>query len=539
MSIVKFNDFKDALAAAYAARQNKDFAGAAEIYRGLPTAYPGKKHAVVRAAEGLKLCGHWSEAVSLLLTALERHPISPMYLTNLAEAYAGIGESAKAAECLRRCLENNPGQPPLLWKRLGDLYAHAGSLADAVESYGQLLEREPLSVDGVLRRGDAFLALERIDDALVDYRRAEAIQPNNAEVLSKIGAVTLEYGGPREAAGYLQRALAADPRSPSTYANLSLALSVLGVFDDAARVASQGLEFDAGTPLGKFALGTALIGLEQFESAAEELRAAAAAAPRNARILSALADAETAREDFLAAELALQQIITVDSANIRARFMLAALHGEAVESAPPEVAADYFDLLAARYDHHAVPRRHYDLPAAAAAMLEEALPDQREFRRVLDLGCGTGLVVAALRDAFRVEMASGIDIAPRMIDIAAQKNLYDRLIVGEAVPTMENLGESFDLITAVELAPYLGNLSALVTTAHACLAPNGLFLCSIEVSNRTTRELMRGGRYAHGLDHVEDLARATGLEVLDRRERPLHRTAGAQTTGALVLFRRR
>ena len=48
---------------------------------------------------------------------------------------------------------------------------------------------------------------------------------------------------------------------------------------------------------------------------------------------------------------------------------------------------------------------------------------------MLDLGCGTGLAGAAFRP--HVDWLAGVDLSPKMIEVARAKGLYDRLAVAD------------------------------------------------------------------------------------------------------------
>ncbi len=537
MSQPRFASYSEHIAAATAALKTNDLVAAADLYRSLAEENPGKKDAAVHAANGLQACGHWSESVNVLLKALEIHPTGIIILSNLSRACWEVGDFSRAALYLRKFLDMDP-RDTSQWLQLGDFYFRAADLESAAFAYGKVLAAEPLNVEATLRRGDALKDLGRFDEAMADYRRAERVQPDNPQVLFKLGSLTLANGAPRDAVDCLNRAIIGDPRNAPAHATLSLALSSLGLYDDASRVAAASLAIETAYPFGQFALGTALLGLERFAEAADVLKLAAEAASTSPDVLEALAEAEVGQENLFAAERAHLQILSVDPENERARFMIAALHGEAVDSPPSSFAADTFDRVAQRYDHIAGSMRRYDAPEAAAMLLEETLPDRDSFQSVADLGCGTGLVLSALRDAFRIDAATGIDASPKMIDFAAQKNLYDRLIVGEILRVMSTSKEQFDLITAVDLAPYLGNLSSLMKVIPGRLTPGGLFLCSIECADVAGFELRHGGRFAHSAAYFEETAHAAGLEAVARRDIALHRTGGRQTEGLLMLFRR-
>jgi predicted TPR repeat methyltransferase len=96
---------------------------------------------------------------------------------------------------------------------------------------------------------------------------------------------------------------------------------------------------------------------------------------------------------------------------------------------------------------------------------------------VLDCGCGTGWAGEFLKRVFGVSLRMvGVDVAPKMVDIAMSKHLdalyghselqiYDEGDVGECVQYLvdrrsrcEDGGREFDIIVAADLAPYIGDL---------------------------------------------------------------------------------
>lgn len=534
-STERLADGRAAIAEAQAAQQRGDAATAANLYRRVLAESPDAWKLVVMATDGLKECGHWTEAVAALEKSLALKPNSAMLLGRLEKAYVEFKDYGRAAEYLRRYLEYDP-RDPRLWRELGDLYTYARDFEQAAYAFSQVLTTEPLHVDAILGRGDACVELRRFDDALADYQRANVIQPNDPKILFRLGSLSLRYGAPKEAATFFQRLLQLDPKNVAGYANFSLSLSALGQYDDALAVAETALQVDARSAHAGFALGSALLGLERFDEAAQVLRDASDAVPRHVDILLTLADAEIARDNPFAAELALQQILNVDPADTAARFMIAAIHGEAVDAPPPDFAVKTFDSVASRYERQIVPGLGYRAPADAAAFLEDSLPDRSAFASFLDLGCGTGLVAGAIRDAFRLDTATGVDVSSRMAEVATQKNLYDRLIVGDAVRLMRSLKERFELIAAVELAPYLGNLSGLMEAVHTSLLPQGYFLCSSERTDETSYRLNPSRRFAHGDAYVKEVAGAAGLKLLASRHIPLHRGPRAHAEGTLFLF---
>jgi len=69
------------------------------------------------------------------------------------------------------------------------------------------------------------------------------------------------------------------------------------------------------------------------------------------------------------------------------------------------------------------------------------------------------------------------------------------------------------------------------------LRPGGRIAFTVEAA-ATGHALGRGGRYAHGADHVAAAAGAAGLAVATLEDAVLRREAGADVPGRLVVARR-
>ncbi|MGO4869855.1 MAG: methyltransferase domain-containing protein, partial [Roseiarcus sp.] len=214
-----------------------------------------------------------------------------------------------------------------------------------------------------------------------------------------------------------------------------------GDWGAAAEVLEQALERAPGWAPALFALGEAKEKLGDRDSAAEAFRATLAADP---------SDAQGA-----AARLAL----------------LGA--AEAPTALPKAYVARLFDDYAPRFNAHLTEALAYRGPE----LIVEALDDvdrARRFPRCLDLGCGAGLMGAALHA--RVAELIGVDLSPAMIAKARESGRYDALEVGDVVDVLarRDRGE-FDLVVAADVLAYIGDLAEVVSWAARSLAPGGLF----------------------------------------------------------------
>ena len=278
-----------------------------------------------------------------------------------------------------------------------------------------------------------------------------------------------------------------------------------GDWGAAAEVLEQALERAPGWAPALFALGEAKEKLGDRDSAAEAFRATLAADP---------SDAQGA-----AARLAL----------------LGA--AEAPTALPKAYVARLFDDYAPRFNAHLTEALAYRGPE----LIVEALDDvdrARRFPRCLDLGCGAGLMGAALHA--RVAELIGVDLSPAMIAKARESGRYDALEVGDVVDVLarRDRGE-FDLVVAADVLAYIGDLAEVVSWAARSLAPGGLFAFTVETDAGEGFRLSATMRFAHSRGYVLATAAAAGLQPLVLVDAWARREAGREVPGLVCVFAER
>jgi predicted TPR repeat methyltransferase len=208
--------------------------------------------------------------------------------------------------------------------------------------------------------------------------------------------------------------------------------------------------------------------------------------------------------------------------------------GPTLGALSPAYVARLFDDYAPRFEAHLTGELLYRGPELIVAALER-LDATRRFSRCLDLGCGTGLAGAAVRG--RVDTLLGVDLSPGMIARARDAGLYDALEVGDAIAFLASQPAGVaDLVVAADVLPYMGDIAPLFAAGGRALAPDGLFVVSVEAVEGETYELGRSMRFAHSEAYLRAVSTSAGLRPRLMTNAIVRREAGLGVAGWIWLF---
>ena len=225
-----------------------------------------------------------------------------------------------------------------------------------------------------------------------------------------------------------------------------------------------------------------------------------------------------------------------------ARLKLALLGAEEMPAQPPSRYVEgLFDDYADRFDTALVERLEYSVPGKLAALVAPHAP----FRNTVDLGCGTGLFGAEIRD--RTERLEGFDLSGNMLARAEAKGLYDHLGQSDLSlsPDLSGLFSGnlarhrADLVSAADVLMYLGSLETVFPLVLELLSSTGLFGFSVEDAGEKGSYLLRDSLcYAHSETYIRSLLHRYSFEILALQKTAIRMDAGKPIDGILFLSRK-
>jgi predicted TPR repeat methyltransferase len=205
------------------------------------------------------------------------------------------------------------------------------------------------------------------------------------------------------------------------------------------------------------------------------------------------------------------------------------------EPAPPrasnEAMEQIYDEFASSFEKNLCDELGYRAPERVRELIEPLL-GERQNLAVLDLGCGTGL--AGVQFKPRASRLIGVDISPKMIELARARGLYDRLDVSEITAWLARNSERFELVVCCDCLIYFGDLRQVAMPVAELLCPGGVFAFTLERGEQHPLRLADTGRYTHHPDHVRQAAAEAGLTVARLEEGFLRTEVGVPVTGLFV-----
>ncbi len=336
------------------------------------------------------------------------------------------------------------------------------------------------------------------------YNRICALDGTDAESWFILGAIHGSLGGFDESIACCRKALALRPDHAGTHYNLAQAYLHLHKFDEAAVHLRNAVRLKPDYADAWNNLGIVLHDLRRTDEAAVCYR-----------------EALKLRPDLAGT-----------------RFLLAAVGGLPMpDKPPPQYVAKLFDAYADQFEQQLVGQLQYQIPQLLSRFVRRVIGPQPCSLATLDLGCGTGLCGPLFRDI--AQTLTGVDLSAGMVEKARVKNVYDQLLVGDITFPGLIPRDTFDLILATDVFPYLGDLQPVFRACAEALKSGAHFAFSVEAADTNEPYILRStDRYAHTPAYIRKLTADTGFVELGMDKVVVRMDRGKPVDGCIFILRR-
>ena len=379
----------------------------------------------------------------------------------------------------------------------------------------------------------------RLPQAEIILRQILGAEPDNPVVLHLLGVISYQSSKHAAALRLLAKALALRPDYIEAHNNLGNMLRDMGRLEDAIDSFGKALALDPENAVLHYNAGNTLKALRRPEDAVASYRKALAINPDFTEVHTNLGYTlvKLGRSDEALAEF--RRVLELDSSNSVSTHMVAALTGETTEAAPRDYVLKLFDDYAAEFEDHLVAGLGYHVPALMRQATDRLTNAKETFPRALDLGCGTGLVVECFRDI--VGEFHGVDLSPRMLARAREKDLYDALFQEDVLEFLEHRDRAapgYDLVLAADLFIYIGALGPIFAAIGDAMTAGGRFVFSVEHLDQGSYKLQQTGRYCQSESYIRGLASNCGFSMELRESIDIREGEHGPLTGNILILRK-
>lgn len=428
----------------------------------------------------------------------------------LTRAQQALGRNAlpEVAQLLNQAQRSHPNDPRIFM--LGGVLAEkSGKTDQAIEALEHAARLAPqwwpaqLELALLLARSNRFTrALEQADQV---FRLA----PTQLPVLLNLVDIAHRSGDLGRAIRWLQQSLQLRPNDTLLQDYLARDLAAVGRLDEALVLWAQVLEREPQNAPARLARLEALV--------------------------------ETQRPTEAAADV--QVLLQQQPDDPVYRYYEQWTQGQTPPVQPVELLRLRFDGMAEGYDIHMVRVLGYQLPQQVAEELRSLFPARDG--HLLDLGCGTGLLGLYLGPWQGAVV--GVDISRPMLDRAARHGVYDKLHQVNVLDALRDTpSDQYQIITALDVFPYVGDLAQAIAHAARILTAGGIFIGSTEKADADDPAagaergyvLQANGRYAHHQTALQAWLEAAGFVQIELREQPLRTERGQPVVGVVITARK-
>ncbi len=208
--------------------------------------------------------GQPDAALEWISRAIQKAPAAE-YLPALGTALQRLGRHQEALQVFNRAALHRPDLPN--WKNLANLLFELQQADPALQAYRHVLDLDPRDWDASCRSGYLHYQAGRLDQALTHFTVCDQLRPNHAATLYMRSVFLIGLRRFEEAITDAKRAQALDPSNADTCNNIGVAYQELRQYQEALPWFEQALERRSAFDVALFNKAVSLAKLGRLDEA--------------------------------------------------------------------------------------------------------------------------------------------------------------------------------------------------------------------------------------------------------------------------------
>ncbi len=409
-----------------------------------------------------------------------------------------------------------------------------GDYEEAERQYREILSLAPDDAEAMHFLGFLLQQTNRFAEAYEAISGAIALDDRHAEWHFNLGIVHLRLGDPDRAILSFSRATALDPRQYFYWTNLGSAFESIQDWGQAEKCYKEAARLNPHCPDAFYLLAAMLLKLERYDEARHFNYSGIVVEPPGNKSIIIMSQAyhELGRSEE--AIRLIENWLKDEPDHPVPKHLLAAYKAsETPETCSMEYIEETFDKFADSFDR-ILYRLHYSGPDLVKEYLS-SIENLASGLKVLDLGCGTGLVGSVVSPY--ASTMDGVDLSQPMLDQALKKQIYQRMFKADIHDFLTQSYDKYDLIVCMDTFTYIGKLDDVITLMFKKLTPHGRLLFSTEMlgnPDESSYHLNISGRYSHSPHYIDSLLVKTGFKLEKMLTVDIRKESGLPIKGQFI-----
>ena len=371
------------------------------------------------------------------------------------------------------------------------------------------------------------------DDVLSRSSQLIKEYPNTFVLHNIVGAISFEKGEEEIAIKHFRKVIDIVPHHYHAYNNLGAVLINLGKYQEAKSNLKKAIELQPDYAEAYNNLGNVYKEMEEYNMAILKYKKAIKLNPDFYEAYNNMGMAFKEQGKITEAIEAYNKTLSIKPNCGTAKHMLSALTGNINKTAPREFVEKLFDEYSVAFEASLVDKLEYKIPKLIKDILIK--PTNKEtLGSVLDLGCGTGLFGTEVKNY--CSKLEGIDLSKKMLAIAKQKNVYDKLTQIDIVEYLSTMPLNFDYYIACDVFVYVGKLTEIFRLIKSRNKKLGHLVFSTEHTENDGYHIRKSARYSHSKSYIENLSNKFDYSISHFSTNNLRKENGVFLKGGIYVL---